>query len=152
MNGLTAEMIAEDIIYYLVLSTSALNSCDIYHRDLKPENVLIWKDGNRWLPMIMDFGLSKHIFPNDTMGKHSNVGTVGLHDHALSGRRYNVTKCDITGIGVILLRFMVAEDDFMDMLRKLKKRKYRFKPSMDKQLNRLATPKAKEMITGCMNG
>ena len=33
----------------------------IIHRDLSPENILLFTEGNRWIPKISDFGISKKL-------------------------------------------------------------------------------------------
>jgi len=57
-QGLTAEQ-KEDIATQLLEGIDFLHKHKVVHRDLKPGNILIVKDGNKIIPLITDFGLSK---------------------------------------------------------------------------------------------
>ncbi len=57
-QGLTAEQ-KEDIATQLLEGIAFLHQHKVVHRDLKPGNILIVRDGNRVIPLITDFGLSK---------------------------------------------------------------------------------------------
>lgn len=70
------------------------------HRDLKPENILVYRDGERFIIYIIDYGFIKNIAYDDTS------------DH-LGSRPYSAPECiqkviktiktDIYALGVILL-------------------------------------------------
>ena len=57
-KGLTAEQ-KEDIATQLLEGIAFLHQHKVVHRDLKPGNILIVKDGDKIIPLITDFGLSK---------------------------------------------------------------------------------------------
>ena len=57
-HGLSDEQ-KEDIAIQLLEGIAFLHQHKVVHRDLKPGNILIVKDGNRIIPLITDFGLSK---------------------------------------------------------------------------------------------
>ena len=57
-QGLTADQ-KEDIAVQLLKGIDFLHQHNVVHRDLKPGNILIVRDGNRIIPLITDFGLSK---------------------------------------------------------------------------------------------
>jgi len=57
-RGLSEEQ-KEDIARQLLNGIDFLHKHKVVHRDLKPGNILIVKDGNKIIPLITDFGLSK---------------------------------------------------------------------------------------------
>ena len=57
-QGLTAEQ-KEDIATQLLEGIDFLHKHKVVHRDLKPGNILIVRDGDKIIPLITDFGLSK---------------------------------------------------------------------------------------------
>ena len=57
-QGLTAEQ-KEDIATQLLEGIVFLHEHKVVHRDLKPGNILIVRNGDRVIPLITDFGLSK---------------------------------------------------------------------------------------------
>lgn len=57
-RGLSEEQ-KEDIARQLLDGIAFLHKHKVVHRDLKPGNILIVKDGNKIIPLITDFGLSK---------------------------------------------------------------------------------------------
>ena len=57
-QGLTAEQ-KEDIATQLLEGIDFLHKHKVVHRDLKPGNILIVRDGDKVIPLITDFGLSK---------------------------------------------------------------------------------------------
>ena len=57
-QGLTAKQ-KEDIATQLLEGIAFLHEHKVVHRDLKPGNILIVKDGDKVIPLITDFGLSK---------------------------------------------------------------------------------------------
>ena len=57
-QGLTAQQ-KEDIATQLLEGIAFLHQHKVVHRDLKPGNILIVRDGDRIIPIITDFGLSK---------------------------------------------------------------------------------------------
>ena len=57
-QGLTPEQ-KDEIAIQLLEGVDFLHKHQVVHRDLKPGNILIVRDGNRIIPLITDFGLSK---------------------------------------------------------------------------------------------
>ena len=57
-QGLTVAQ-KEDIATQLLEGIAFLHQHKVVHRDLKPGNILIVRDGDRIIPLITDFGLSK---------------------------------------------------------------------------------------------
>ena len=63
-QGLSAQE-KEDIAMQLLQGVEFLHSHKVVHRDLKPGNVLIVRHGNKVIPLITDFGLSKTANANE---------------------------------------------------------------------------------------
>ena len=57
-HGLTAKQ-KEDVAKQLLEGIAFLHQHKVVHRDLKPGNILVVRDGDRIIPIITDFGLSK---------------------------------------------------------------------------------------------
>ena len=77
----------------------------IIHRDLKLENILIkYKDNNKYIIKISDYGSSKRL---DSLSKNycnSKVGTlIYMAPEIINGEEYNY-KCDLWSIGIIIYR------------------------------------------------
>jgi formylglycine-generating enzyme required for sulfatase activity len=70
-NAAKLESIAKDIISGL----EYLHSQNIIHRDLKPSNILLFKQGEKLVPKICDFGIAK-VMDNATAVSTQLVGTV----------------------------------------------------------------------------
>ena len=70
-NAAKLESIAKDIISGL----EYLHSQNIIHRDLKPSNILLFKQGEKLIPKICDFGIAK-VMDNATAVSTQLVGTV----------------------------------------------------------------------------
>ena len=48
-----------NIVEQLINGVKHLHSSSILHRDLKPANILVHKNGDQYIPIIADFGISK---------------------------------------------------------------------------------------------
>ena len=70
-NAAKLESIAKDIISGL----EYLHSQNVIHRDLKPSNILLFKQGEKLVPKICDFGIAK-VMDNATAVSTQLVGTV----------------------------------------------------------------------------
>ena len=112
-QGLTAEQ-KEDIAVQLLEGVAFLHNHKVVHRDLKPGNILIVKDGNKIIPLITDFGLSKATTPtNGSMFANSFSGGTPRYSspEQLQGKplRFNT---DLWSYGAILYELFTGEQLF----------------------------------------
>jgi serine/threonine protein kinase len=75
----------------------------IVHRDLKPQNILLFRQNNKILPKVSDFGIAKDIYNSLGTQAGSMMGTA----HFMSPEQIEDSKCidhraDIYSLGVML--------------------------------------------------
>lgn len=73
-QGLTSEQ-KDDIATQLLEGIAFLHQHKVVHRDLKPGNILVVRDGDKVIPLITDFGLSKA----------ANVGDASVFTNSFGG-------------------------------------------------------------------
>lgn len=77
-----------------------LHGLGIVHRDLKLENIMMNDAGDKALPKIVDFGLSKIIGPNETATEP--FGTLGYVAPEVLKKQPYTFSCDVWSLGCIL--------------------------------------------------
>ncbi|MDR0939651.1 MAG: serine/threonine protein kinase [Mediterranea sp.] len=66
----------ESILLGILDGLDFLHSHGLIHRDLKPANILISHQGERYIPKIGDFGISKEIDADNDEAPNSELGTL----------------------------------------------------------------------------
>ena len=108
-NAAKLESIAKDIIAAL----EYLHSRNIIHRDLKPSNILMFKEGEKLIPKICDFGIAK-VMDNATAVSTQLVGTVEyMAPEYFRTDLGDIGKAsDLWSLGVILLEAASGQHPF----------------------------------------
>ena len=108
-NEAKLESIAKDIISGL----EYLHSQNIIHRDLKPSNILLFKQGEKLVPKICDFGIAK-VMDNATAVSTQLVGTVEyMAPEYFRTDLGDIGKAsDLWSLGVILLEAASGQHPF----------------------------------------
>ena len=108
-NAAKLESIAKDIIAGL----EYLHSQNIIHRDLKPSNILLFKQGEKLIPKICDFGIAK-VMDNATAVSTQLVGTVEyMAPEYFRTDLGDIGKAsDLWSLGVILLEAVSGQHPF----------------------------------------
>jgi sulfatase modifying factor 1 len=108
-NAAKLESIAKDIISGL----EYLHSQNIIHRDLKPSNILLFKEGEKLVPKICDFGIAK-VMDNATAVSTQLVGTVEyMAPEYFRTDIGDIGKAsDLWSLGVILLEAASGQHPF----------------------------------------
>lgn len=92
----------------------------IIHRDLKPSNILVTKEGNEYIPKLIDFGIAKHLEHNENLTQTGlSPGTLrymspeqcGALDSNGNPLDQDV-RTDVYALGVILYELLVGEPPF----------------------------------------
>ena len=108
-NAAKLESIAKDIIAGL----EYLHRQNIIHRDLKPSNILMFKEGEKLIPKICDFGIAK-VMDNATAVSTQLVGTVEyMAPEYFRTDLGDIGKAsDLWSLGVILLEAACGQHPF----------------------------------------
>jgi serine/threonine protein kinase len=95
---------------------------NIIHRDLSPENILMFIEGDRWVPKIADFGISKKIdYSSLTTDQKKSTQLLGKIDYMAPEQFYPDkfgingkinTQVDLWAFGVILYELFMKRTPF----------------------------------------
>lgn len=113
--------------FQMLLAVNYMHNQNIVHRDLKLENFMYESKASNHLKLI-DFGFSKICKPNAEMTE--SLGTVAYCAPEVFKRNYTL-QCDLWSLGVIvfilLSGYMPFAGEEIDMMRLIKKGKYKMK-------------------------
>ena len=99
-----------DILTQILEGLAYLHSEGIIHRDLKPQNVLIARRGNRYIPKITDFGISKQLDEGQSSAVSNSV-LGGTRAYASPDQLKDSTirkNTDLWSFGVIAYQMLVG--------------------------------------------
>ena len=99
-----------DILTQILEGLAYLHSEGIIHRDLKPQNVLIARRGNRYIPKITDFGISKQLDDGQSSAVSNSV-LGGTRSYASPEQLKDSTirkNTDLWSFGVIAYQMLVG--------------------------------------------
>ena len=108
-DALTREA-SYDILTQILEGLAYLHSEGIIHRDLKPQNVLIARRGNRYIPKITDFGISKQLDEGQSSAVSNSVlgGTRAYASPEQLKERTIRKNTDLWSFGVIAYQMLVG--------------------------------------------
>ena len=92
-----------------------LHSNRIVHRDLKPRNILIARRGDKYIPKITDFGISKVFDAGDSSSFANSMvgaGTLAYSSPEQLGERTMHRNADLWSYGVIVCQLFTGELPF----------------------------------------
>ncbi|HLO57278.1 MAG TPA: serine/threonine-protein kinase [Bacteroidales bacterium] len=94
----------------------------LIHRDLSPENILMYRDGDIWIPKIADFGISKKIdLSQEANNQNKSTQLLGKVDYMAPEQfypeKYGIekrisTNVDLWAFGIILYELFLQKLPF----------------------------------------
>ena len=102
----------EDVAHQLLEGIAFLHKHKVVHRDLKPANILVVRQGDRIIPVIIDFGLSKSV--DATLFGNSVTGGTRRYSapEQLQGNQTLQINVDLWSYGVILFELFTGKPLF----------------------------------------
>ena len=103
-----------DLLTQILEGIAYLHSEGIIHRDLKPQNVLIARRGDRYIPKITDFGISKQLDDGQSSAVSNSV-LGGTRSYASPEQLKDSTirkNTDLWSFGVIAFQMLVGKLPF----------------------------------------
>lgn len=99
----------------VVRGVRAIHKRGIVHRDLKPENVLLEPNGNRFRPLVADFGLAKILQPNQQptpSGLSTSFSFLGTPEYMAPEQAADPgrvdTRADMFSLGALLYELLTG--------------------------------------------
>ena len=113
LTGIANSEKLEELAKGIISGLDYLHSKNIIHRDLKPSNILLFKEGNKLIPKISDFGIAK-VMDNATAVSTQLVGTVEyMAPEYFRTDLGDIGKAsDLWSLGVILLEAATGQHPF----------------------------------------
>ncbi|WP_428667902.1 serine/threonine-protein kinase [Runella sp.] len=101
------------IIEGILKGVAHLHQHHIIHRDMKPQNILMEREGNKWIPKLTDFGLSKLSDTNTRSVENSAIGlSIAYAAPEQIQNRDIRPNVDLWAVGVCAYHLMVGELPF----------------------------------------
>lgn len=113
MRGLPEMDVIKEVLLGILRGLAHLHEKNIVHRDLKPSNILIHKKGDKLIPKIIDFGISKSL-----RGEESALSNVIGSFEYMSPEQFDhsdgkiTPSADIWSIGVIVYQLLRGDLPF----------------------------------------
>ncbi len=110
---------AAAIMLPVMSALSAAHAAGVIHRDVKPENVLVQWDGPAPRPLLIDFGLCKHINGGGSLQTRSGVllGTPAyMAPEQAAGERDVDVRADVWAAGAVWFELLTGTTPFVDAL------------------------------------
>lgn len=117
MGGRISPQTALAILLPVVEAVACAHRSGVVHRDLKLENVFLARVGDKMVPKVLDFGISRikdEPFEARLTGTQVAMGTpLYMSPEQIRGLRHVDTRSDVWSIGVMLFELMAGEPPFM---------------------------------------
>lgn len=98
------------------------NKKNVIHRDISPENILMFREGNEWIPKLADFGISKKInVPSNSKDIQKTaqlVGKIGyMAPEQFYPKKFGIngaidTNVDLWAFGIVLYELFLHKMPF----------------------------------------
>ncbi|MFO0735088.1 MAG: serine/threonine-protein kinase [Labilithrix sp.] len=105
----------EELVLPVVDAVAEAHARGVVHRDIKPENVFLAQQGNKRVPKLLDFGISKIRLPNIKMtdvgvmmGTPAYIAPEQIH----GGSREADPRADVWALGIVLWELLVGRLPF----------------------------------------
>lgn len=102
----------EDVAHQLLEGIAFLHKHKVVHRDLKPANILVVRQGDRIIPVIIDFGLSKSVDATQFNNSFSGGTQRYSAPEQLQGGQSLLFNVDLWSYGVILFELFTGKPLF----------------------------------------
>lgn len=107
----------KEVVDGILSGLEVLHRNNILHRDIKPQNILMAKEGNRWVPKISDFGLSKQMEAEEASSSQL-LGTIEyMAPEQFNPKRFGIdgqisTNVDLWSFGAIVYEIFKGQPPF----------------------------------------
>lgn len=101
-----------DIAVRLTGAVAAMHAAGYLHRDVKCDNVLVTDVGGRWLPKLIDFGISTPAASAANDGRVSIVGTPRTMSPEQIAQDTVDERSDLWALGVVLYELLTGRSPF----------------------------------------
>jgi serine/threonine protein kinase len=110
---------AWELLSPIVLAVGQAHDVGVVHRDLKPANIMLVRDGPRWVPRVIDFGIAKLCDPAEHAGSGATQTRSGSSaftpayaaPEQMAGARSGPWT-DIHALGLMFVELVTGQDPY----------------------------------------